>query len=278
VSPTASAALPITVVEPRRGWRFLNLRELWRYRELAYFLCWRDVKVRYKQTVLGVSWALIQPLLRMLVLSFIFGRFDMETGDVPYAIFVFSGLLPWQYFADCVNRSGQSVVANGHLITKVYFPRLAIPIASVVACGVEFGVSFVILLGMMLYYGIWPTAAFAMVIPLLAATLVAALGVGTLLSALNVAYRDFRHVIPFLIQIWMFLTPVIYPVELLGDRWGALLALNPMVGIVEAWRSAILGRPLAWERLGVSVLVAVAVLVVGSLYFRRIEARFADIV
>ncbi len=268
-----------TVIEPRKGWLSINWREIWRYRELLYFLTWRDVKVRYKQTVLGILWAFIQPFLKMIVFSVIFGRLaKMDSEGFPYPIFVYAGLLPWQFFASSLSRSGQSVVGSANLITKVYFPRLIIPLSSVGACLVDFAVSFVILVGLMLYYGIVPTLATIMVVPLVLFTIFTALGVGTFLSALNVAYRDFRHTIPFLVQIWMFATPVIYPVKIVPKRWQWLLCLNPMSGIVDAYRSAILGKPFAWDNLGISLSVATAAFLIGLFYFRRLERQFADIV
>jgi len=267
------------IIEPRKGWLGLNWREIWKYRELSYFLTWREVKVRYKQTVLGFLWAFIQPFLKMVVFSIIFGRLaKMDSEGFPYPIFVYAGLLPWQFFAESLNRSSQSVVGSANLITKVYFPRLIIPLSSVGACLVDFAISFSILIGLMLYYGIMPTFATFMVLPLVLLTIFTALGLGTLLSALNVAYRDFRYVIPFMVQIWMFATPVIYPVKIVPRNWQWLLSLNPMSGIVDAYRSAILGKPLAWGNLAISLGVAFLGFLSGLMYFRRFEREFADIV
>jgi len=267
------------VIKPQKGWRFLNWRDIWRYRELLYFLTWRDVKVRYKQTVLGILWAFIQPFLKMVVFSVIFGSLaKMDSEGFPYPIFLYAGLLPWQFFSSSLSRSGQSVVGSANLITRVYFPRLIIPLASVGAVLVDFAISFAILVGLMLYFGVVPTLATLMVVPLALLTVFTALGVGTFLSALNVAYRDFRYVIPFMVQIWMFLTPVIYPVTIVPEKWRWLLFLNPMCGIVDAYRSAILGKPFDWANIGISFATATLGFLVGVLYFRKIETQFADIV
>ena len=267
------------VIKARPGWHLIDFKEIWRYRELLYFLSWRDIKVRYKQTVLGILWAFIQPFMQLVVFSVIFGRLaKMDSEGFPYPIFVFAGLLPWQFFAGSLNRSSQSVVSGANIFTKVYFPRLILPMASVGAALVDFGISFVILVGLMLYYGIVPTVATIMVIPLVLFTIFTALGIGTFLSALNVAYRDFRYVIPFMVQIWMFATPVIYPATIVPKNWQWLLSLNPMSGIVDAYRSAILGKPFEWGNLAISMSVATVGFVLGLLYFRRLERQFADIV
>lgn len=267
------------VIQPSRGWIAINWRDIWRYRELLYFLTWRDLKIRYRQTVLGFLWAFIQPFLKMVVFSMVFGKLaKMDSEGFPYPIFLYAGLLPWQFFSDSLSRSSESVVLSAHLITKVYFPRLVIPLASTGAALVDFGVSFTILIGLMVYYRVLPTAATLAVLPLVPLTVLTALGVGIFLSALNVAYRDFRHTVPFLVQIWMFLTPVIYPVRIVPQRWQWLVALNPMAGIVDAYRSAILGKPFAWGNLTISTAVAVVVFFFSAVYFRRLERQFADIV
>lgn len=267
------------IIEPRKGWLGINFREIWEHRELLYFLTWRDVKVRYKQTVLGFLWAFIQPFLKMVVFSLIFGRLaKMDSEGFPYPIFLYAGLLPWQFFSASLTRSGGSVVGSANLITKVYFPRLIIPLSSVGACLVDFAISFSILVGLMFYYGVVPTVATLAVIPLVFLTILTALGIGTLLSALTVAYRDFRYVVVFMLQIWMYLTPVIYPVKMIPENWRWLISLNPMSGIVDAYRSAILGKPFDWHNLGISLAVATVAFFIGIMYFRRIEARFADIV
>ena len=228
---------------------------------------------------MGFLWAFLQPFIKMVVFSLVFGRLaKMDSEGFPYPIFLFAGLLPWQFFSEALSRSSQSVVGSGNIITKVYFPRLLVPIASVGGCLIDFAISFLILIGLMFYYGVAPTPATFMVIPLVIMTIVAALGAGTFISALNVAYRDFRYVIPFLVQIWMFLTPILYSVRIIPAHWQWLLMLNPMSGIVDAYRSAILGKPFAWANLGISFAVGMAVLFLGVLYFRRIERQFADII
>jgi len=271
--------VPTIIIEPTRSWLSLKLRDLWQYRELLYFFTWRDVKVRYKQTVIGFLWAIIQPFFKMVIFSIIFGGLaKMDSEGFPYPIFLYAGLLPWQFFASSVSRSGQSVVASGNLIKKVYFPRLIIPIASVGACIVDFAISFIILIILMLYYNIVPTLSTFMVVPLVLATIFTALGVGMFTSALNVAYRDFRYILPFFVQITMFLTPVIYPVGIIPENWRWLILLNPMAGIVDAYRSAILGKSFEWSSLGISMGIAVVIFLCGLIYFRKTERYFADIV
>ncbi len=271
--------VPTVVRKPRPGWHLIDFAELWRFRDLAYFLTWRDVKVRYKQTVLGATWAFIQPFLKMVVFSVIFGGLaQIDSEGFPYPVFVYAGLLPWQFFASSLSRSSQSVVGSANLVKKVAFPRLIIPLSSVGACLMDFAISFVILFGLMFYYHVLPTWNILMVAPLIILTIMVALGVGTLLSALNVAFRDFRYVIPFLIQIWMFLTPVIYPVKMIPEGFRWLISVNPMSGIVDAWRAALLGKPFEWGQLGISVGVGVFVLVLGLMYFRKLEREFADII
>ncbi len=272
-------AMSITIIQPTRRWLSLKLRDLWQYRGLLYFLIWRDVKVRYKQTMIGFLWAIIQPLVKMVVFSIIFGSLaKMDSEGFPYPIFLYAGLLPWEFFAGSVSRSGQSIVASENLIKKVYFPKIIIPISAVGACLLDFAISFTILILMMLYYGIAPTLSMVMIIPLTLAMIFTASGVGLLMSALNVAYRDFRYALPFLVQIWMFLTPVIYSVGIIPEKWRWLILLNPMAGIVDAYRSAILDRPLEWGNLGISMGMAAAIFLCGLLYFRKTEKYFADIV
>ena len=267
-----------TIIKPRPGWHLIDLRELWLHRGLLYFLTWRDIKVRYKQTVVGVLWALLQPFLKLVVFSVIFGIVaKIDSQGYPYPIFLYAALLPWQFFSVALTTSSGSVVASAGLITKVYFPRLIIPMASVGACLVDFGISFTLLIGLMLYYGVAPTVNILMVVPLVIFTIFTALGVGTLLSALNVAYRDFRYVVPFGVNLWMFVTPVLYSREAFED-WQRVLALNPMAGIVDAYRAAVLGKPFDWDGLAISMAVAVGLFLVGMLYFRRLERQFADIV
>jgi len=274
-----SATVTTTIIQPSRGLFSLKLGELWRYRELLYLLTWRDVKIRYKQAVLGFLWAFIQPFLKMVVFSVVFGGLvKIDSEGFPYPIFLYAGLLPWQFFADAVNRSGQSIVAEANLITKVYFPRLIIPVASVGAALVDFAISFGILIAMMFYFHITPGVSILMVLPLVLLTILCVLGIGVFVSALNTTYRDFRYALPFLVQIWMYVTPVIYPVTIIPQNWRWLIALNPMSGIVDAYRSAILGKPFDWPHLGISLSIATVMFLVGLAYFRKTERYFADIV
>jgi len=273
------------VIEPRGGWSSVNWRELWRYRELLFFLTWRDVKVRYKQTVLGVAWALLQPLTRMLVLTFVFrGIARMPSEGYPYPVFLYAALLPWQFFANCLRRSSDSVVGNAALVGKVYFPRLIMPLSSVGSSLVDLVCQYAVLAGLMAYFGFVPGMRALMVVPLTLAAAFVALGVGTLLSALEVAYRDVRYVVGFLLEVWFFVTPVFWSLEVVPERLGFLvrwnvLALNPMCGIVEAFRSALLpGRAFPWQALGVSGAVGVGLFALGLLVFRRIEKEFADVI
>jgi lipopolysaccharide transport system permease protein len=275
--------LPVTYIRSSRGWRSLDLRELWQYRELLYFLVWRDIKVRYKQTALGASWAIIQPFFTMVVFSLFFGRLAGVPSDgVPYPIFSFAALVPWTFFANGLTYSANSLVGSQNLIKKVYFPRLAIPIATVLAGAVDFVLAFSVLLGMMLFYGIVPTGNVLWLVPLLVLALVTSLGVGLWFSALNVQYRDVRYVVPFLVQVWLFATPVAYGASLLdefGTHWQMLYALNPMVGVVEGFRWALLGTDTApGPMIAVSTLAAFLILVGGAFYFRRLEKSFADVV
>jgi lipopolysaccharide transport system permease protein len=268
------------VIEPTRGFVRLNLREVWAYRELLYFLVWRDVKVRYKQTALGAAWAILQPVMTMLVFSVFFGRLaKMPSDGIPYPVFAFTALLPWQLFAYALTESSNSLVGSQNLITKVYFPRLVIPLAAVLAGLVDFGIAFVVLLGLMWHYGIVPTAAVALLPLFVLFAITTALSVGLWLSSLNVKYRDVRYTIPFLTQFWLFATPVAYPSSLVPEKWRALLGLNPMAGVVEGFRWALLGRSDAPGPLLAVSVAAVAVLFVGGLmYFRQTERTFADLV
>jgi lipopolysaccharide transport system permease protein len=267
-------------IEPPRGWTSLGLRELWQYRELLYFLTWRDIKVRYKQTALGAAWAIIQPLSTMVVFSLFFGRLAKIPSDgVPYPLFSFAALVPWTFFANGLTQSANSVVLSQNLITKIYFPRLAVPIATVLSGAVDFVLAFVILLALMMFYGtpLMPHALW--VIPLSLLALVTSVGVGFWLAALNVQYRDVRYAVPFLVQLWLFATPIAYPSSLLAEPWRTVYALNPMVGVVEGFRWALLGTATApGAMLFVSSVAALVVAVGGALYFRRMEQTFADIV
>jgi lipopolysaccharide transport system permease protein len=270
---------PLFVIQPTRGFVEIDLRELWHYRDLLYFLTWREVSLRYKQTVLGFAWAIIQPLLTMVVFTVFLGRLAKVPSDgVPYPVFSYLGLLPWTYFANAITRSSTSLVSNANLLSKVYFPRLLIPLSGTLSALVDFAVAFVILLVLMVIYRVPLTLSLWFVVPLTVLTSLAATGVGMWLSALNVQYRDVQHAVPFLIQLWMYATPVVYPSSLVPDRWRLLFALNPMAGVIEAYRSAALGRPIDWSTLAVSFAVVLVVTVIGAWQFRRMERRFADIV
>jgi len=269
----------VTVIEPQRGWRALDLKELWAYRELFWVLTARDVKVRYKQTVLGFVWAIIQPVMLMIVFSIFFGGLaQMPSDGVPYPIFVFAALLPWTFFAGAISASANSLIGSAHLVSKVYFPRIIIPLSSIGAGLVDFAISAGVLLLLMAWYGVgWSFNLLAA--PLLVAGVVlVAFGVGTFLSALTVTYRDFRYVIPFMVQFWMFATPVVYPASLVPEKWRWMLYLNPMVGLIEGFRSAFLGRPFDIPALAIALGVALVFLLAGIAYFEKVERRFADII
>lgn len=278
MSGRATPRAPTYVVEPSHGRVRLGLREFWAYRELLYFLVWRNVKARFKQTALGVTWVVLQPLLTMLVFTIFFGRLaNMPSEGVPYPIYTFTALLPWQLFAHAVSQSGNSLISSQDLITKVYFPRLIIPTAAVLEGLVDFALAFVIFAVMMVYYRV-PLTGGAAALPLFVLlACAAALGVGLWLSALNVKYRDVRYTIPFLVQFWLIATPIAYPASLVPERWRLLYGLNPMVGVVEGFRWALLGRP---ETLHPSVWISAAAVVLllvgGVVYFRRMERTFAD--
>jgi len=268
------------VIEPAAGWIPINLREVWNYRELLYFLIWRDIKVRYKQTAIGAVWAIIQPVFAMGVFSLFFGYLaKMPSNGIPYPIFVYCALLPWQLFAHALTESSNSIVGNQNLITKVYFPRVLVPVAAVCGGLVDFGLAFVVLLGMMVYYGMVPGIAVLAVPLFILFVVVTALAVGLWLAALNVQYRDVRYTLGFLTQVWLFATPVAYPSSLVPERWHALYGLNPMAGVVEGFRWALLGVAEGpGLLLAVSVGVVLIILMGGLHYFARIEDRFADIV
>jgi lipopolysaccharide transport system permease protein len=271
---------PSTHITPASGWPRLELRELWAYRELLFFLVWRDIKVRYKQTELGVAWALLQPLLTMAVFSVFFGRLVRVPSDgVPYPAFALTALVPWTFFAYGLTQSANSLVADQQLVTKVYFPRLAIPLATVLSGLVDLVPSFVVLLGLLAYYGIVPSLHVLWVVPLLLLAFVTALGAGLWLSALNVRYRDVRYTVPFLTQLWLFATPVAYPSSLIGEPWRMLYGLNPMAGVVEGFRWALLGTDTApGPMIAASTAAAVLLLIGGLLYFRSLEDSFADVI
>jgi lipopolysaccharide transport system permease protein len=276
----APAALPVTRIRPSQGWVSLGLGELWEYRELLYFLTWRDIKVRYKQTVLGAAWAIIQPFFTMVVFSLFFGRLaGIPSDGIPYPLFAYTALVPWSFFAGGLNNSANSLVGNANLLKKVYFPRLAIPLSTVLAGVIDFVLAFVVLLGMLLFYGMVPTLNIVWLPLFVLLALVTALGVGLWLSALNVQFRDVRYTIPFLTQFWLFATPIAYPSTLLAEPWRTLYGLNPMVGVVEGFRWALLGTATApGLMILVSALAALGLLVSGAYYFRRMEKSFADVV
>ena len=271
---------PILNIEPSKTWVSLRLSELWQYRELLYFLVWRDIKVRYKQTALGAAWAIIQPLFTMLIFSLFFGRLaKMPSDGIPYPLFSLAALVPWTFFANGLNQSSNSLVASANLLKKVYFPRLVIPLATVLAGVVDFALSFAVLLGLMAFYGIAPTINLLWMPLFLLLALVTALGVGLWMSALNVKYRDVRYIVPFVIQVWMFSTPIVYSSSLLSPRWRTVYGVNPMVGVVEGFRWALLGTNTApGFTIGVSATAALLILIGGAYYFRHMEKTFADIV
>ena len=271
---------PVIYLRPSRGWLSLDFKELWRYRELIFFLTWRDIKVRYKQAVLGIAWAVLQPLLTMLIFTVIFGvLLKTPSQGLPYPLFALSALLPWQLFATALQRSSISLVGNANLITKIYFPRLAIPLSSVMAALVDFGVSFVVLLIVMAYYGFWPGWNILWTIPMTLLTLLTALSVGLWLSALNVQYRDVQHMVPFIILVWMYASPIVYPIETIpAGLWRSLYGLNPMVGVIQGFRWALLGGTPPDITMLVSSGMVLVLLVSGLFYFRRMEKTFADLV
>lgn len=275
-----NATTPLIILQPSKGWLSINFKELWRYRELIYFLTWRDIKVRYKQAILGIAWAIIQPLLTMVVFTVIFGNLlRTPSQDIPYPLFSLTALLPWQLFSTALQRSSVSLVGNANLITKIYFPRLVIPISSVMAALVDFGISFIVLLGVMAYYHYWPGWNMLWLIPLIVLALLTALAIGLWLSALNVQYRDVQHMVPFLIQILMYASPIVYPIDTIpAGIWRSLYGLNPIVGIIQGFRWAFVGGNPPDVTMAFSVGMVLILLVGGLFYFRRMEKTFADIV
>ncbi|MBV9325623.1 MAG: ABC transporter permease [Chloroflexi bacterium] len=270
--------LPFIHIHPSKGWIQLNLRELWDYRELAYLLAWRDVTIRYKQTVFGASWAIIQPLLMMVAFSIFFGQLaKVPSNGIPYPIFSYTALLPWNYFAQALTRSSNVLVGSTALITKVYFPRMLLPISSVLSPLFDFAIAFVVLLGMMVYYQVYPTPAMLALPVLLAMAVMSSVGTGMWLSALNVDYRDFSNILPFLVQVWMFATPVAFSSTLLDEPWRTLYGLNPMTGVIEGFRWALLGQDPMFAQMFLSALVSIVLLLTGAFYYRRTERTFADI-
>jgi lipopolysaccharide transport system permease protein len=276
----SDTSTPITIIEPKKGWVPIDLKEIWDYRELLYFLTKRDIKVRYKQTILGGLWAIIQPIFTMIVFTIFFGRLaKVPSEGIPYPIFVYVGLLPWTYFANAVTASGNSLVGSANLITKVYFPRLIVTASASLAGLLDFFIAMLILGVMMIYYQFIPGIGILLFPFLVALTFLCAVGAGLWLSALNVQYRDIRYAIPFLIQIWMFVSPVIYPVSIVDEKYRWILALNPMGGVINAYRASILGHmPIDWGLLGISTVIIMMIFLSGLYYFRRMEKIFADVV
>jgi lipopolysaccharide transport system permease protein len=272
------------VIEPTHGLTFINFPDLWNYRELLYTLIWRDIKIRYKQTVLGVAWVILQPVISTIIFTALFGiLLKAPSNGVPYPVFALSGLLPWTFFATSLNKSSNSLVLNANLITKIYFPRITVPLASTLSGLLDFSISFLVLLGVMLFYGIYPTWTILFLPFFLVFAILTALGFGLWLSALNVRYRDINQLTPFIIQVWMYLTPVVYAITLIPERFRFILALNPMTAVVEGFRWSLLGPTnseglVSGWLLIVSVLISLCVLVSGAIYFRRTEKTFADII
>jgi len=283
MNQSATREFPVLVIEPRSTWVALDLRSLWEYRELLYLLVWRDVKVRYKQTLLGAAWAIMQPLIAMLIFTVFFGKLAHVPSDgIPYPLFAYAGLMPWTFFSGAITNSGNSLVGGAHLITKVYFPRMIIPGAAVLAGLVDRAIAFLIFAVLMAWYQVPLSAGLLLVPPLLLVTSILALGVGMWLSALNVKYRDIRFAIPFLIQIWMFVTPIIYPSSLMPQKYRLLYSLNPMAGIIEAFRVSLLGgvnrAQFNWASLSLACAIAFVVLIYAAYDFRRMEKHFADLI
>jgi lipopolysaccharide transport system permease protein len=276
----ASSESLVTRIRPSHGWVSINIADLWRYRELVYFLVWRDTKVRYKQTALGAAWALLQPLLAMMVFSVFFGRLAKIPSDgLPYPLFCYVALVPWTFFSNALTQASNSLVGSANLISKVYFPRLAMPISAVLAGLIDFGIALLLIVGMMTYYNVSPTWSVLQFVPFLMLGIISALGAGFWLSALNIEYRDVRYAVPFLVQIWMFATPIAYPSSLVPERWRSLYALNPMVVVVEGFRSSLLRTlPQPTSSIVVAVLMALILFFSGAYYFRRTERIFADVV
>jgi lipopolysaccharide transport system permease protein len=267
-------------IEPPRSWQAIDLPGLWRYRELLYFFVWRDIKVRYKQTVLGAAWAIIQPLSTTFLFTIIFGVLAGMSKQVqgPYALHVFVGLLPWTFFANAVNQAANSLVGSGHLISKVYFPRILVPFASIVGGLIDFAISFAALLALMAVYGVWPTERFVVLPLFLIGTMAASAGTGLLFAALIVTYRDFRYVVAFVVQLWLYATPVLYSLDIIPERWRLWYAINPMAGMIAGFRAAVLGGPWQPAVIAVSALSALVFFVVGARYFMNVERRFADVI
>ncbi len=281
INQNQTTEIPLVILRPARGWSLINLRDLWNYRELIFFMTWRDLKVRYKQTILGIGWAVIKPFMTMIVFSIFFGKLAaMPSDGIPYPIFSYSGLLAWELFSGAVSSASRSLVTNAHMITKIYFPRIILPLSSVLSGVVDFLIAFVILIGMMIYYHITPTVNIWTLPVFVLLTLITAMGVGLWLAALNVLYRDVNYITPFLTQFWLFITPIVYPASMLSQKWQIIYALNPMVGVVEAFRWALLGggRAAPGMTMIISASVSIILLITGLLYFRKTERLFADMV
>lgn len=284
--PLTDPRSDVTYLRPTHGLAALNLRDMWVYRELVLFFTWRDVLVRYKQTVLGAAWAVIQPVIQMIVFTLIFSNAaGFSSEGVPYPIFNFTALLPWGLFSKAMNDAGRSLVTNRNMITKIYFPRLTIPVASVLAGMVDFGIGFIVYILIILYYNFAPSSTYTykitpalLTLPLfIILALIATLGVSLWLSAMNVIYRDVGHILPFLTQIWFFLTPIVYSASSVSTKWQVLYALNPLTSVVEGFRWSLLGiHSLPWQVLAISAAVAVFLLITGLFYFRNMERTFAD--
>jgi lipopolysaccharide transport system permease protein len=275
---TETSEIPVIDIHPSHGWIPVNLKDLWLYRELLYFLTWREIKVRYKQTVLGFAWAIIQPFFMMIVFTLFFGNLaNVPTGGIPYPLFNYAALLPWTLFSAGITRSGMSLVQDVNLVRKIYFPRLVMPIAGILSPVVDFAIAFTILIGMMFYYHYFPTVQMLWLPVFLILALMTALGVGLWLSALNIKYRDIQYMIPFLIQLWLFASPVVYSSSSLPSKFQAVYALNPMAGVIEGFRWALLGTEPPGSVIFVSLAIVVVVLVTGAFYFRRGEQTFADV-
>jgi lipopolysaccharide transport system permease protein len=268
------------VIEPSSPWRSVDLGELWRYRELLFFLVWRDVKVRYKQTVMGMAWAIIQPLMATVLFAFFFGRIAKLPSDgIPYPLFAYAGLLPWTFFANAITAGSNSLIGSTHLITKVYFPRLLLPLSSVATVFFDFLVALLMLGALLLWKGVSPSPAAVLWLPLvMLVAILLATGLSIWLGALVARFRDLRHVVPFAVQIWMFATPIVYPLSFVPARWRALVSLNPMTGVVEAFRAAVFGRPFAAAPLLIAIAMSLLLIVTGSIYFRRLERMVADLI
>ncbi len=272
-------AEPLVVIQPSKKWSLLNLKDIWAYRELLFFLTWRDVKVRYKQTALGAAWAILQPLFMMIIFTIFFGRLaGVASSGIPYPLFALAGLVPWTFFANAITASGNSLVGSANLITKVYFPRLIVPAAAMLAGLVDFLLAFMLLVLLMVYYRVTPTVQILFLPVLILLTALFSLGVGTWMSALNVKYRDVRFALPFLIQLWLFVSSVILPSTSIPQKWRWLLMLNPMSGIIEGYRAALFGLPFDWTALGIASVLTIVVLLYAIYAFGRVERSFADII